>query len=92
MTKPRPRPAELPHWPRWLTTELAAAYVGISTGTFTEEVRIGIWPPKHPKLGRWDRLALDEASDRLSNPSSSDIRERVLRRLRASRSGPALLP
>jgi len=52
MTKPRLPPAGMPDWPRWLTTDLAAAYVGASETKFREEVDAGLWPLRNPKLGR----------------------------------------
>lgn len=60
--------ADLPFWPRHLSRDLAAAYVGVSADTFDDEVRRGLWPPgerRGAKGGRitWDRAALDERSD-----------------------------
>jgi len=84
MTAPRLRPAELPGWPRWLTEELAAAYVGVSLDIFRMEIGRGIWP-KAARRGRkggrntWDRDLLDRASDQLSNPARA-AKERMLRR------------
>lgn len=62
---------ELPSWPRFLSREEAARYVGVSTDTFDDEVRNGIWPAgfqRGPRNGRstWDRVALDRAADRAS--------------------------
>lgn len=62
----------MPDWPRGLSEEQAAAYVGVSVGTFRWEVEQGIWPkpdPRGPKEGRniWDRKLLDQAYDKRSN-------------------------
>lgn len=60
--------AALPFWPRFLSREQSAAYLGVSTTTFDEEVNAGIWPPgvrRGAKEGRitWDRVAIDRAVD-----------------------------
>lgn len=60
--------SDLPFWPRLLSREEAARYVGVSPAVFDEEVKHGIWPPalrRGPRQGRttWDRLALDRAAD-----------------------------
>ncbi|WP_431856634.1 helix-turn-helix transcriptional regulator [Azospirillum sp.] len=60
--------AGLPFWPRFLSREQAAAYLGVSASTFDEEVTAGIWPPgvrRGAREGRitWDRVALDRAVD-----------------------------
>lgn len=60
---------QIPFWPRHLSRDMAAAYVGVSVDTFDDEVRKGIWPkgrPRGPKGGRltWDREVLDAISDR----------------------------
>jgi hypothetical protein len=61
----------LPYWPRMLSREQAAAYVGVSVPTFELEVSQGIWPQpirrgmdgsKRPRV-TWDRVALDRAID-----------------------------
>lgn len=62
---------DLPFWPRLLSREEAARYVGTSPVTFDQEVQAGIWPAplrRGPHGGRltWDRLALDRAADRAS--------------------------
>jgi hypothetical protein len=63
--------SDLPNWPRGLSGEQAAAYVGVSIPTFLAEVELGIWPgPRRGGLrgGRkiWDRVAIDRCYDRLS--------------------------
>ena len=61
--------ADLPFWPRYLSREEAARYVGAPVSVFVEEVRRGVWPPGFRRGGRngrltWDRVALDHAADR----------------------------
>ncbi len=67
MSGPKPGLVDMPHWPRLLSVEQAAAYVGLSVNAFSE--RIGNpWPPGI-RIGRrklFDRLALDRAVDGLS--------------------------
>ena len=73
--------AELPHWPRYLSREQAASYVGVSPNVFDAEVQAGVWPKaerrgrsesKRPRL-TWDRRLLDRAGDVRSGltPSST---------------------
>jgi len=74
MTMPRFELSQLPDWPRWLSDEVAAAYVGVSTSTFRDEVRRQVWPQPHRRgatgrLPRWDRHELDQVSNRMSNPT-----------------------
>ena len=74
MSNRRPSIADLPFWPRHLNRELAAAYVGVSTDTFDDKVRHGVWPAgerRGAKGGRitWDRAALDQRSDLRSHLS-----------------------
>jgi len=54
--------------PRYLDRRQAAAYLGVSTTVFDEEVKAGLWPPPHrrgSKGGRhtWDRKLLDRFAD-----------------------------
>lgn len=60
--------ANCPDWPRWLSREQAAQYVGRSVNQFMAEVDADLWP--RPKTsGRrvlFDRKLLDLASDRQS--------------------------
>lgn|SRR5574341_182137 len=86
MTARRLPPDGLPDWPRGLTEDLAAAYVGVGVETFRLEVKAGTWPkPRRAGtkggLNVWDRHAIDAAYDRLSNPSSGGKQE-ALRRAR----------
>ena len=85
MTAARLQPSELPGWPRWLSEDFSAAYVGVSPSTFRAEVNAGMWPKPHrrgPGGGRilWDRHELDRASDKMSDPSQS-AKERMLQRI-----------
>jgi len=63
---------DLPFWPRYLSREEAARYVGVSTAVFETEVARGIWPSAMRRGSRgggpltWDRIALDKAADRAS--------------------------
>jgi len=62
--------ATLPDWPRILRAELAAAYCGVSEGTFRTMVKDGIYP--NPVLRRqgvvaWDREQIDKSIDRMAN-------------------------
>lgn len=62
---------QLPFWPRYLTKELAALYLGVSISTFDDEVKLGWWPPARPRGGRggrltWDRNLLDLYADQAS--------------------------
>ena len=64
------RPDSLPHWPRLLSRELAAAYCGVSADTFDrliDERRLPI-SKAFPGVRRslWDRRLLDDAIDRMS--------------------------
>lgn len=69
MTARRLPASELPYWPRLLSHDLAAAYVGASPSLFDEEITKGVWPPGDLRGARgglrtWDRVALDAAQDR----------------------------
>ena len=59
----------MPYWPRYLSRDQAAAYVGVSVNTFEQEVEQEKWPPgkpRGPKGGRitWDRKLIDLYADR----------------------------
>lgn len=69
MTTRRLPASDLPYWPRLLSHDLAAAYVGASPSLFDEELSKGIWPAGETRGSRgglrtWDRFALDAAQDR----------------------------
>jgi len=73
MTEPAPALEKLPNWPRWLNACEAAAYLGISTGTFKKERNEDLWPAPGRSSGRWklwDRLLLDAYSNRVSGLST----------------------
>jgi hypothetical protein len=83
----RPDLTALPFWPRFLSREEAARYLGVPQTTFEEEVKAGFWPAGRARGARgirltWDRVMLDLAADRdagLSNaqqapPPAPDVR------------------
>ncbi len=64
--------SSLPGWPRMLSREEAATYVGVSPTLFDAEVAGGMWPQpirRGAAGGRvtWDRCALDNALDSLAH-------------------------
>lgn len=68
---PRSPLTDLPFWPRLLSRDEAARYVGVCSAVFDEEVKRGIWPPALRRGGKggrltWDRIMLDRAADRAS--------------------------
>ncbi|PWR24537.1 helix-turn-helix transcriptional regulator [Zavarzinia aquatilis] len=68
----------LPGWPRMLSREQAAAYLGVSAGTFDREVAAGQWPQPLERGRRktWDRFALDRMLDgRMGVASTASARE-----------------
>ncbi len=79
--------SDLPYWPRLLSHDLAAAYVGASPSLFDEEISKGVWPTGEVRGSRgglrtWDRLLLDAAQDRRAGlsekpqPGARTIRDR----------------
>ncbi len=56
----------IPYWPRGLSVDWGAAYVGVSPNKFLAEVAAGIWPKPETRGGRriWDRQKLDQAWNR----------------------------
>lgn len=66
MPLPKLRPKDMPGWPRMLSIELAAAYMGVSPSHFEREVEAGKQPPCLWSGTRklWDRHQLDEWQDR----------------------------
>jgi predicted DNA-binding transcriptional regulator AlpA len=68
----------LPGWPRWLTRELTAAYLGVSPGTLDKLSKLSDFPRPHALAGdsgllRYDRHELDEWSDRKRDASDRSI-------------------
>lgn len=65
---------DLPFWPRLLSRDQAARYVGVSATQFTKEVAAGRWPAPERRgqggnrSGRllWDRALLDRRQDEYS--------------------------
>lgn len=77
----------LPFWPRGLSAEQAAAYVGVSVNTFLEEVKAGRWPEPQ-RRGRnggrkiWDRRQIDQRYDALAQPGAVELTDaQILERL-----------
>ncbi len=73
----------LPHWPRLLSRDLAAAYVGLSVNAL--EQRIGAPWPAPIRVGRrklYDRDALDRAVDALTRAEASAPAEKIRRERR----------
>jgi len=64
--------SDLPDWPRLLSREEAATYVGVSATLFDQEVAGGMWPQpirRGAAGGRvtWDRVAIDKALDTMAS-------------------------
>ena len=64
--------SDLPDWPRLLSREEAATYVGVSATLFDQEVAGGMWPQpirRGAAGGRvtWDRVAIDKALDSMTH-------------------------
>ena len=62
--------AALPDWPRILRAELAAAYCGVSEGTFRTMVKDGLYPNPVIKRGgivAWDKAQIDKFIDRMAS-------------------------
>jgi hypothetical protein len=88
VTAPRLKPDSLPSWPRLLTLDLAAAYVGMSPNAFEMDVP-AVWPAPVPGMRRkvWDRAEIDATLDRIrgiaaqsSQPTKEQRREAYERR------------
>jgi predicted DNA-binding transcriptional regulator AlpA len=63
--------SDCPAWPRFLTRETAALYVGVSPATWDKEVKAGFWPQplrRGAEGGKltWDRAVIDAWADRVS--------------------------
>lgn len=65
----------LPNWPRMLSREQAARYVGVSTTQFDKEVGEGRWPRPERRGSRitWDRALIDMVQDRNSGIMATSI-------------------
>jgi predicted DNA-binding transcriptional regulator AlpA len=68
MTERKLHPSDLPGWPRLLSLNLAAAYVGISSSTFLLRVKNGQYPApwRDGRRRLWDRVVIDNVIDALS--------------------------
>ena len=67
MTARRPRPADLPNWPRLMPRAQVCEYLGgVSVATLNRWVSAGRIPGPIDGTTRWDRLAIDRALDRVS--------------------------
>lgn len=73
MTEPTPTPNEMPDWPRLLSRQWAAAYLGVSPGHFDNHVRKAVQPVKLGKRCLYDRLNLDQFVDNLSGTGKSRV-------------------
>ncbi len=56
---------DIPYWPRGLSLEEAARYVGVCQNTFKREIDAGLWPKPETRGHRkiCDRYRIDEAWD-----------------------------
>lgn len=69
--------SSLPYWPRFLSREEAARYVGVSSDVFDAEVATGMWPAAKRRGGKggrltWDRCLLDATADLDSGLAKED--------------------
>jgi hypothetical protein len=76
MTARRLALTQLPDWPRFLSLNQAAAYVGVSPAVFLAEVRQKVWPGPRRRGAKaaqatWDKAMLDAAADRQAGIGSS---------------------
>jgi hypothetical protein len=89
MTAKRADIGELPNWPRLLSREQAAAYVGLSPNQFVEEVSAGALPAAilpYSKVNewRWDRDELAAALlNAVAQPPDGDASECLIYFVRA---------
>lgn len=78
MSGPKLALADLPNWPRLLSLEEAARYVGVSVNTFMG--RVGdVWP-EPIRFGRrtlYDKDALDRAVDSFSQPARTSSAKKI---------------
>ena len=71
-------------WPRWLDAGASAEYVGVSRSHYLAEVAAGTWPPpvrRSIRVVLWDRLALDQTSDRMSKGIASLSGDDLMRKM-----------
>ena len=83
MTARRADLSDLPNWPRLLSREQAAAYVGLSVNAL--ERRIGAPFPAPVRIGGrklYDRDALDLAIDALTHTDTDSPAEKIRRERR----------
>jgi excisionase family DNA binding protein len=75
-----------PYWPRGLSREEAARYVGVGGTKFDEMVKDGRMPKPKRVEGRvvWDRAALDLAFSDLPDESTNRIDDLLRRRTHAA--------
>ncbi len=75
-----------PYWPRGLSREEAARYVGVGATKFDEMVKDGRMPKPKRVDGRvvWDRAALDLAFSDLPDESTNRIDDLLRRRTHAA--------
>ena len=69
---------DLPHWPRLLSLEEAARYVGVSVNAFKS--RVGDLWPEPIRFGRrtlYDKDALDRTVDGLSRPARTSSAKKI---------------
>jgi predicted DNA-binding transcriptional regulator AlpA len=67
----------LPNWPRLMSAELAASYVGLPKTTFLERVNARRFPSPLREGNRklWDRRMIDQAIDLYSGLTSAPMKE-----------------
>lgn len=63
----------LPYWPRLLSEDQAAAYVGVSRETFRQLVKAGTYPQRREgKRVLYDRRVIDRIEDMRSGLTGTD--------------------
>jgi len=72
-----PREASLPNWPRLMSADLAASYLGLSRTTFLDRVKVRRFPApmREGKRTLWDRRLIDRAIDLYSGVSDAQAKE-----------------
>lgn len=87
MTAPRLKPEAMPAWPRLLSRGMAAAYLGVSEGTFDGRIAPAL---KAIEIGGrilWDRTALDRWVDLHGAPPQASLRQTLAAGLDAKKTG-----